>query len=204
MIESSSMNKSLKINDTVFIQDNFPILTTERLLLKKLDLSEKEELFLLRSDMKTAEEMGVLPFNAIEEAEEMLINSNYSYEFKLGINWAVYLKKEFKFIGYAGIWRIDRDHFRGEIGYSLFPKYQRNGFMTEALTSILKTAFDKINLHTIEANVDPQNKKSAELLKKLGFKQEGYLKENYYLDGKFYDTILFSLVKTTTLSHSSQ
>jgi [ribosomal protein S5]-alanine N-acetyltransferase len=186
------MRNTFKINDTIFEQDNFPVLTTERLILKKLDLSEKEELFRLRSDIKTAEEMCVSLFKQIEDAEEMIINSNYSYEFKMGINWSIYLKKDFKFIGDAGIWRIDREHFRGEIGYSLLPEFRKCGFMTETLTAILKTAFSKINLHSIEANVDPQNNNSIQLLKKMGFIQEGYLKENYYLDGKFYDTILFS------------
>ena len=188
------MKKTLEINDTIFEGNNFPVLTTEHLLLKKLDLSEKEDFFRLRSDKKTAEQMCVSPFVKIEEAEEMLINCNYSYEFKLGINWSIYLKKGFKFIGYAGIWRIDREHFRGEIGYSLFPEFRKYGYMTEALTVITKTAFGKINLHSIEANVDPQNKKSIHLLEKLGFIQEGYLKENYYLDGKFYDTALYTLL----------
>ena len=183
-----------EINDSLFEEKKFPILITSRLVLGKLGMSNLNEYYRLRSDPKIAFDCGATAFESIEEAEEMIINSEYSYEFKMGINWAVYLKSEKKFIGSIGIWKIDREHFRGEIGYSLFREYHRKGFMSEALNSVIKVAFEKLELHSLEANVDPDNLASIKLLKKLGFKQEGYTKESYFIDGKFYDNAIFSLL----------
>ncbi|MCF7792275.1 MAG: GNAT family N-acetyltransferase [Victivallales bacterium] len=184
-----------QLHDSLFQPDNFPTLTTDRLLLKKLDMSDRENMFSLKSDRETARAMGELPYENTEKAEELIINCQYAYEFKMGINWSIYLKYEFFFIGYIGIWKIDREHFRGEIGYGLLPNARRKGYMEEALKAVIETAFKGLHLHSLEANIDPDNNNSVKLLEKLGFKQEGLLKENYYLDGKFYNTALFSLVR---------
>ena len=183
-----------QMNDSLFIESNFPVIATKRLILRKLEMYDAEDYFRLRSDEKTAFDMGVQAFEDLNSAKEMILSTNCSYEFMLGINWAICLKSDLKFIGDVSIWRIDREHFRGEIGYAIYPEFQRKGYMQEALEAVIKTAFKNLKLHSLEANVDPDNFKSIALLKKLNFEQEGYLKENYYLNGKFYDTAMFSLV----------
>jgi ribosomal-protein-alanine N-acetyltransferase len=52
--------------------------------------------------------------------------------------------------------------------------------------------FQKMNLHSIEAQINPDNLASAALLKKAGFEREAYFKENYYLRGEFTDTAVYS------------
>lgn len=97
-------------------------------------------------------------------------------------------------IGSGGIWRIQKDHLRGEIGYELSKEFWGNGIMTEALKEIVKFGFEKMNLHSIEANLDPENTGSVRLLEKLGFIREGYFAESYYFNGKFTDTGTYSLL----------
>ena len=108
---------------------------------------------------------------------------------------AITLKQDLILIGTICIWKIVKEHYRAEIGYVLHPGYQGKGIMQEAMTVILNYGFKTMKLHSIEANVNPNNRSSIKLLKRNGFKQEAYFKENYYFNGVFKDSIIFSLVK---------
>ena len=67
--------------------------------------------------------------------------------------------------------------------------------MKEAVKESLDWIFSRTNIHSIEANIHPDNDSSAALLKSMGFVQEAYLRENYYFNGVFKDSIIYSLVK---------
>jgi len=97
-------------------------------------------------------------------------------------------------IGYVGFWKWVREHFRAEVGFALLPAYWGKGIMYEALDAIIKFGFEKMNLHRIEADVNPDNIPSIKLLEKLNFKQEAYYKENIFLNGKFCDSAIYSLL----------
>jgi ribosomal-protein-alanine N-acetyltransferase len=51
-----------------------------------------------------------------------------------------------------------------------------------------------MNLHSIEANINPENIASRKLLEKTGFVREAYFKENYFFNGKFIDSEIYSLL----------
>lgn len=68
------------------------------------------------------------------------------------------------------------------------------GYMQEALSAAIKFGFTQMKLHRIEALVHPENARSLHLLHKLGFKQEGILRDYFYLDGKFYGHMVLSLL----------
>jgi ribosomal-protein-alanine N-acetyltransferase len=54
-------------------------------------------------------------------------------------------------------------------------------------------------LHSIEANINPDNLASANLLEKNGFKKEAHFRENFYYNGKFLDSLIYSLVRKTNV-----
>ena len=66
--------------------------------------------------------------------------------------------------------------------------------MSEAIKAVLEIGFKKYKFHSIEANVNPKNKYSIKLLEKNNFRREGYYKENYFFNGKFLDSAIYSLV----------
>ncbi len=66
--------------------------------------------------------------------------------------------------------------------------------MQEALSTVIHYGFEVMKLHTIEADVDPNNTASIKLLERNKFVKEGYFKENYFFEGKFYDTVVYSLL----------
>ena len=66
--------------------------------------------------------------------------------------------------------------------------------MNDALQAVINYRFKSIKLHSIEANVNPANPPSIKLLEKTVFMREGYFKENYYYNGKFLDSAIYSLL----------
>lgn len=80
------------------------------------------------------------------------------------------------------------------LGYGLAQDHQGKGLMTEGLTSAIEYMFEEMNLHRISANYVPTNERSGSVLKKLGFQVEGYARDYLYLNGKWRDHILTSLL----------
>ncbi len=96
--------------------------------------------------------------------------------------------------GSIGLWRIEKENHRAEIGYMLESRLQGKGLMYEALQEVLEYGFRELKRHSIEAQIDPRNTASAALLKKGGFVQEAYFRENYYLRDQFADTAVYSIL----------
>ncbi len=66
--------------------------------------------------------------------------------------------------------------------------------MQEAICIVLEYGFKTMNIHSVEANVNPDNKASITLLERNNFKREGYFKENYYFNGQFLVSAIYSLL----------
>ena len=111
-----------------------------------------------------------------------------------GINWAITLKGNPKLIGIIGHYRIRPEHFRAEIGYMLLPEYQGKGIISEAINEVVNYGFEVMKLHSIEAIIDPENFASEKVLQKNGFVKEAHLKENEFYDGRFLDTVIYSIL----------
>ena len=68
--------------------------------------------------------------------------------------------------------------------------------MNEAMDIVLDYGINIMQLHSIEANVDPGNTASIKLLEKKGFVKEAHFKENLFYNGKFLDTAIYSLINS--------
>jgi ribosomal-protein-alanine N-acetyltransferase len=105
-------------------------------------------------------------------------------------------KETNKTIGWCGYHTWYTDHNRAEIGYVLSEENAKaKGLMSEALSAILTYGFTAMNLHRVEAFVGTQNMPSLKLMQKFGFKQEGTLREHYFTNGRFEDSMVFGLLK---------
>lgn len=81
------------------------------------------------------------------------------------------------------------------LGYKLGEAYCHQGYMQEALASLIPIILKESNLHRIEAYVQPDNFPSIRLLSKLNFKEEGYLQKYAEIQGKWTDHLIFSYLK---------
>lgn len=183
-----------KINDEIF--NVFPKMETERLLLAEFVPNDAEELFKMRSDDRVLKYLDRDPHKSVEESELMIEVMIKTYNSKEGINWIIRKKDTFVVVGYVGYWRMRKEDVRAEIGYAMKPEYWGNGFMHEALIKVIEFGFNELCLHSIEANVNPNNLSSIKLLEKLGFKREAYFKEDYFYNGKFFDSAIYGLLET--------
>jgi len=172
----------------------FPVLSTERLSLRQITADDTDELFLLRSDAAVMayidRPLAQTPADVVKliRVIDDFLNKGE------GITWGIYLKEQPQLIGTIGLWRIEKEHYRAEIGYLLHPGLQRRGIMQEALLKVLEYGFSVMGLHSVAANVNPDNQASIGLLEKIGFVREAYFKENYYYTGVFKDSVIYSLL----------
>lgn len=183
----------ITINEEIF--DRFPMLESDRLRYRTYEEKDAASLFSMRSDPKVMKYMDTTWMQSIDDAKKMIFQNHQSFVDKEGFKWVIAEKDSDKMIGDFGFWRIDKAHCRGEIGYALLSQYWGKGFMREAMNTLLKFGFEKINLHSVEANVNPNNKASINILKRFGFQQEAYFRENYLFNGEFLDSAIFSLLK---------
>lgn len=172
----------------------FPEIKTKRLILRQIVKADINALFVLRSD-KRAMEFLDRPIAKTEADVEQLFNSiTESISKNEGITWSISLHSSPLLIGTLGFWRIDKTNHRAEIGYMLHPEFQRKGIMHEAISTALDFGFNTLKFHSVEANVNQYNIASIKLLEKLCFIKEAHFKENYYYDGKFLDSVIYSLI----------
>ena len=174
----------------------FPVLESERLIFRQFNIKDADLIYKLRTNQKVMSFMDNYKHTSLKDSKNFIQKNNTIYANKKGIFWLIELKSTHEKIGDFAFWNINHQHKRGEIGYALLPEYWGKGYMTETLKTILKFGFEELNLHSIEANINPKNDNSRQLLNRIGFKKEAYFKENYYFDGKFIDSEIYSLLES--------
>lgn len=174
----------------------FPILESDRLILRKMILTDAPQLFELRTGKETMKFIDKDKIASVQVAQDMIQNMDVQMQNNAAVMWGITLPGSAPIIGTIGFWRIVKDHHRAEIGYMLRPEYWNKGYVSEAMNAVINYGFQKMKLHTIEANINPHNLASRRVLEKQGFQQEGFYRENYYFNGKYLDTAVFSLLKS--------
>lgn len=172
----------------------FPNLETERLLLRRVDVKDVNEIIALRSNPETMKYIPRPLVKTTEDALEHIAMMDTKIENNEGINWAITQKGNPKLIGVIGHYRIKPEHYRAEIGYMLLPEFSGKGIISEAVKEVVKYGFKGMQLHSIEAVIDPENNASAKVLEKNGFVKEAHLKENEFFEGRFLDSVIYSLL----------
>lgn len=179
------------------IYHSFPIIDVDdELILRQISHDDLEDYFEYLSDEQV---LTYVPEECIprtlERAREEIDYNLDLYRYKRSIYWAIARKSDNKLIGSCGFNYWNRDHSRTEISYDLNRKYWGKGIMTRCARSVLGFAFTRMELHRVEATVTPTNIGSLQVLRKLGFKKEGVLREQKLLHGKFHDAVMLSLLQ---------
>lgn len=164
---------------------DFPILTTERLTLRRLLKSDSEEILWLRSDADINKFLDRKPSKTLEDAltfiKNIIENDDLFY-------WAITKTGEDKLIGNICLFEFSGGAEQCEIGYELLTEHQNQGFMLEAAEKVVAFARETLRVKNIDALTHTDNLSSTGLLLKLGFKELGTTEDNQNL-------ILFRLSK---------
>ena len=91
-------------------------------------------------------------------------------------------------IGVVNIDSMIRGAFQsGYLGYYGFEPYVGHGLMREGLSEVLSRAFGALELHRLEANIQPDNDRSIALVRSLGFRLEGFSPKYLKVCGEWRD-----------------
>ena len=181
----------------------FPKLETQRLILRQVEMTDVNEIFFLRSDQRVMMYLDRDPVVSTWEASFFIQKIKDLEKNNEAITWAICQRGEEKLIGTICFWNIMKAHYRAEIGYALHPDYQGLGIMNEAMGKILDFGFSVIGLHSVEANVNPNNIASIKLLERNKFTKEAHFRENYFYNGRFLDSVIYSLLSPVDEHHHS-
>ncbi len=170
-------------------------LETENLILRPIEISDGKFIFQQFSDADVCQYLvDEEPFTRIEEANKLI--EFYTLPEPRGqYRWIITRKSDGDSIGTCGYHQWIVQHHSCEIGYDLCPPCWGKGYMTEALTSLISWGFNDMNLNRIQAFIDVRNTRSVNLASRLGFKNEGIVRDKHLFRGKYYDHYCFSLLK---------
>jgi ribosomal-protein-alanine N-acetyltransferase len=178
----------------------FPILKSSKIILRKITEDDTDNIFELRSNPQTMRFIPRPLATTKQDAVDLITLMNDKIIANTDINWAITLPDNDDLIGIIGHYRIDHENFRSEIGYILNPNFHNKGIVTAAIKLVLQYGFINLQLHSVEARINPNNFASEKVLLKNGFIKEAHLIENEFFEGKFIDTVIYSLLKKSYLS----
>lgn len=130
-----------------------------------------------------------------EEAVSLIEARRRRFETGYGIRWGIYRRDDGVYVGSCGYEVLHRAWRFAEIGYELCREHWGNGYMTEALATIIRYGFTQMELHRVEAQIEPANENSKAVVRRLGFREEGIARERGYWRGTHHDLAQFGLLK---------
>ncbi|HEX2620088.1 MAG TPA: GNAT family N-acetyltransferase, partial [Phototrophicaceae bacterium] len=180
--------------EDIFDFTQFPVLETERLLLRQITSDDAQAVLNIRGDYEVTKYNIGAAYTSIEQAQALIRNMDEAYLAKTELRWGIVVKSFDTMAGMIGYNYWDQRDRRGSVGFDLAQAFWRQGIMSEALQAVLKFGFERMKLNRIEADTSIYNHNSQWVLQKAGFKQEGHQREQYFEDGRFHDLLLFALL----------
>jgi [ribosomal protein S5]-alanine N-acetyltransferase len=175
--------------------EGFPLIETARLSLRQIVAADAEDIYRIFSDREAMRYWSCRPYQCVEQAHKLIESMTQAMHCGIGLHWGITIRGENRVIGKCGYNELRKAHRRGDISYIIAREYWGKGVVSEALGAVLRYGFSQINLHSIEAGVTPGNDSSTRLLERLGFRLEGHLRESFWAEDRFVDSLIFSLLR---------
>lgn len=174
---------------------NLPTIQLERLMLRPFSLDDAKVVQELAGDKYIAETTLNIP-HPYEDgiAEEWIGTHIANFNEDRILTLAVVHKEEKYLIGSISI-GFNKKFDHGELAYWIGQKYSNNGYCTEAAKGIVKYAFEEMNLNRIYARYLGKNPASGKVMKKIGMKYEGVLRQHVKKWGEYEDLVHYGLLK---------
>jgi ribosomal-protein-alanine N-acetyltransferase len=180
---------------TLLDLDDFPLLQTERLRLRRITQQDAPAVFAFRSDPQVQRYNGGA-LTHLDQASDLISELAAGYQKQARLEWGVTLQGgDDSVIGLFGYTHWSQIHRRAEIGYCLARAYWQQGIGSEALRAIIAFGFHAMDLNRIHACPRAENVASIRLLETMGFQREGVLREELWEDGAFHDEALYALLR---------
>ncbi|HAJ38232.1 MAG TPA: GNAT family N-acetyltransferase [Chloroflexi bacterium] len=170
-------------------------LTTLRLYVRPMTEADVPALYAIFSDPEVMRYWSYPALTDLAQAQEMLQQIQASYHAGNSVRLGIERRSDGLLLGTCALFSFHEASRRAEIGYALGRSYWGAGYMHEALSALIDYAFTTLDLHRLEADIDPRNTGSARTLERLGFQKEGHLRERWIVNGEISDTVWYGLLR---------
>jgi ribosomal-protein-serine acetyltransferase len=129
----------------------------------------------------------------VEDSRKFILKCLKEYKEKTALEMGLW--RNGRLIGCIGLHHIEKDNKKASLGYWLSKNSQGKGVMTLAIKALVHYGFNKLNLNRIDLKIGKENVKSRAIPERLGFKQEGIMRDDVYVDNRFVDHVVYSVLK---------
>jgi [ribosomal protein S5]-alanine N-acetyltransferase len=171
-----------------------PVLVGRKVALRWMTGEDADALYRIFSDPEVMRYWSTEPMQRKSDALRLLKDIREEHAAGRLHEWGLTTREEDRVIGTCTLFSLDRSNRRAEIGFALGREWWGKGLMRDGLVTLLDFAFGELGLRRIEADVDPRNRLSAELLERLGFKREGTMRERWNVGGELQDAAMYGLL----------
>jgi len=180
-----------------------PTLETERLILRPFDLSDAPRVQLLAGDRAVAATTKNIPHPYEDGMAEQWIGSHQErFERGQEVVFAITRKDGGELIGAIGLTlKLAQDN--AELGYWIGKPYWGRGYCTEAASAVLRYAFTELRLNRVHAHHFSNNPASGRVMKKIGMRHEGRLRQHVKKWGEFYDVEAYGILRSDLAESTS-
>jgi [ribosomal protein S5]-alanine N-acetyltransferase len=171
-----------------------PVLVGRKVTLRWMTRDDAGALYEIFSDPEVVRYWSTEPMQRKADAVGLLKDIREEHAAGRLHEWGLTTHEQDRVIGTCTLFLLDRSNRRAEIGFALGRQWWGRGLMRDGLVTLLDFAFGELGLRRIEADVDPRNRLSAELLERLGFKREGTMRERWNVGGELQDAAIYGLL----------
>ena len=172
-----------------------PRLAGERVVLRWLTDQDSEAVFEIFGDPEVMRYWSSPALKNLDAAADLIKEIHHFFDTRRLFQWGICLRESDEVIGTCTLLNLDLTHRRAEIGFALRRSVWGRGYASEAISLLLRFSFESLDLHRLEADVDPENERSIRLLERHGFQREGYLRERWHHLGEIRDTVFLGLLR---------
>ncbi len=171
-------------------------LSTKRLIVREFNENDWQAVHEYSSDPQVVRFMSWGP-NTEEETQAFVrrVVASQAAKPRIRYEFAVILRSKDRLIGNCCLLISSPSHREGWISYVFNPRFWGERYASEAAKILLRFGFTKSKLHRIFALCDPENMASRRILEKIGMQQEGYLRKNLLIKGRWHDSFLYAILE---------
>lgn len=171
-------------------------LETDRLILRRFNIDDAREMFYnWASDEEVVKYLTWSPHKNVEVTEEFINSCIQGYEKSEFYQWVLEIKETHELIGSISVTKVIDEISSMELGWVIGRKYWGKGYTAEAAKAIIAMFFDKVGVNCIYACHDVDNINSGRVMRKVGMKYEGTLRQNMKNNRGIVDSMRYSILR---------
>jgi ribosomal-protein-alanine N-acetyltransferase len=173
----------------------FPIIESERLILRQVTLEDAPDFFACQSDPDVFRYAGRSEETSLESAQHMLNILFKRHQEQTMLSWAIVLKENLRFVGRFQIEEWSDENHRAAVGYLLCKQYWGKGYATEVLLAAIAYLFEQTTVNRIDTFAWSENIASTRVMEKAGMRFEGLARQKRFAKGAFRDLKSYAILR---------